>query len=57
MSNTNFDRYLDEQLADPGFARKFRKADRDWEDRILAARREGLESKRSEPRRGKPSSQ
>ncbi len=30
MKQTNFDRYLKEQLADPAFARRFKQAGRAW---------------------------
>ena len=31
MKNTNFDRYLAEQLKDPEFARRFQKAGEAWD--------------------------
>ncbi len=31
MKATNFDRYLREQLADPAFARRFKRADKAWD--------------------------
>ncbi len=48
MKKTNFDRYLDDQLADPGFAARFERAGEAWDIalQIAALRREaGLSQK------------
>jgi hypothetical protein len=34
MKKTNFDKYLDEQLQDPGFRERFRKAGKAWDKAI-----------------------
>lgn len=41
MKKTNFDRYLERQLADPGFAARFKKAGQGWDVALqIAALRE-----------------
>lgn len=41
IGRTNFDRYLDEQLRDPGFAKRFKRAGEAWDVALqLAALRE-----------------
>lgn len=38
MKRTNFDRYLDEQLKDPAFARGFEEAGKEWDLALQIAR-------------------
>jgi transcriptional regulator with XRE-family HTH domain len=48
MKETNFDRYLDEQLEDPAFAERFARAGREWDVALQIAalrRRAGLSQK------------
>lgn len=48
MKKTNFDRYLDEQLKDPQFAERFRRAGEAWDVALQIAalrRRAGLSQK------------
>lgn len=48
MKQTNFDRYLKEQLADPAFARRFKQAGQAWDVALQIAvlrRRAGLSQK------------
>ena len=48
MKNTNFDRYLEEQMNDPGFAARFKRAGEGWDVAVqIAALREraGLSQK------------
>jgi transcriptional regulator with XRE-family HTH domain len=48
MKQTNFDRYLQEQLADPDFARRFEQAGQAWDVALQIAalrRRAGLSQK------------
>jgi ribosome-binding protein aMBF1 (putative translation factor) len=41
MKKTNFDRYLEEQLRDPAFARRFKRAEEAWDVALqIAALRE-----------------
>lgn len=41
MTASNFDRYLDDQLRDPGFAKRFRRAGEAWDAALhIAALRE-----------------
>ena len=52
MKKTNFDRYLEEQLQDPAFAARFKRAGEAWDVAVqMTALRQPYRSKRTRTKR------
>jgi len=54
---TNFDRYLDRQLRDPAFARRYRQTEEEWNVATRTSSRSGTRAGRVRPYRAAPDRQ